>query len=799
VLSRCSYYCCCSKPTPAAASDLLPLPLPSRCRLMHQQFSSSSDDDEEASLRDVRMEKEEGCGTGWGRTTRLALIAGMLFLMGVAVGLFFSVRWGSALLPPPPPPAGSLLPLLPRDSTVDHGKDSPPAGNQPSGDASGKDAATKADGPVLSVSVGSSVVGGQAAAASSAAVAAAVQRARSYFRSGTDTWQICPADVLMDTQDALEETQKAIQQERQRLGLHTCPARLFPQGRYLARGAFRLFASGSPEQQALGTWSGYPSDSPCHAMCPLVLPAGSSNPLDHEWRGPNVADLGLEPKTSSRRKHTREYVGAQMNRDTADWIHYWDWNHHSEKGMQTRGTIEVCPCLPPAAFVFSLQAKDHGLMHMVRDCKAPMLLLTGGDDDDQPAHMPDVLAAPSTLHWFAQNRASTRDHPKVSLTPGGINLYQHLWINKYLLLQYLRNLFTEQQPPETAAAAAADAAVPACALLPVAETQQLVVDLEHCVDETMECSIEMQRTRMLIGLDEYVSDDAIRALNLAAQQPGFDPAQVRAFFETYKERYGDVHLQVPTSWPGQQVPDAQRLDWRLRMPERVQELVAAAAGGGQQLNADGQLGCVLPPPPGPPPLLFGKFHGLAIINFDKGTNIGVRGPVVEHYCQESHSSWVTCVPKTMPNSAAVLFGGSNSDFMAVYARLADYLYWFSPFGNGLDCHRTWEAMYLGSVPILQRSAIDTFYEDAQLPVLLVDDILSVTPSLLLAHAPRFARLRRDFSRRKLLRSYWRYQELRKRTEVTHPSFTAEQLADEALPLVDDWNTPRPKCSGTHLK
>jgi hypothetical protein len=86
--------------------------------------------------------------------------------------------------------------------------------------------------------------------------------------------------------------------------------------------------------------------------------------------------------------------------------------------------------------------------------------------------------------------------------------------------------------------------------------------------------------------------------------------------------------------------------------------------------------------------------------------------------------------------------------------------------------------------------------------LQVDDILSVTPELLLSHAPRFAHIRRDFSRRKLLRSYWRYQQLRKRTEALHPlttTGTARLSDNDVQPIVDDWNTPRHKCSGAHLK
>jgi hypothetical protein len=51
--------------------------------------------------------------------------------------------------------------------------------------------------------------------------------------------------------------------------------------------------------------------------------------------------------------------------------------------------------------------------------------------------------------------------------------------------------------------------------------------------------------------------------------------------------------------------------------------------------------------------------------------------------------------------------------------LAEYCFTLSPPGNGFDCHRTWEALYLGVVPIVRRSAFfDSF---PGLPVVCVDD------------------------------------------------------------------------------
>jgi hypothetical protein len=52
----------------------------------------------------------------------------------------------------------------------------------------------------------------------------------------------------------------------------------------------------------------------------------------------------------------------------------------------------------------------------------------------------------------------------------------------------------------------------------------------------------------------------------------------------------------------------------------------------------------------------------------------------------------------------------------------------SPHGNGLDCHRTWEALALGCIPIMRSSPLDPMFEG--LPVLIVKEWRDVTPELL---------------------------------------------------------------------
>lgn len=48
-----------------------------------------------------------------------------------------------------------------------------------------------------------------------------------------------------------------------------------------------------------------------------------------------------------------------------------------------------------------------------------------------------------------------------------------------------------------------------------------------------------------------------------------------------------------------------------------------------------------------------------------------------------------------------------------------YRFGLSPPGNGIDCHRTWEMMYFGMIPIVMTSGLDHMYSG--LPVVIVKD------------------------------------------------------------------------------
>eukprot|EP01084_Bolivina_argentea_P293990 505758_1 len=59
-----------------------------------------------------------------------------------------------------------------------------------------------------------------------------------------------------------------------------------------------------------------------------------------------------------------------------------------------------------------------------------------------------------------------------------------------------------------------------------------------------------------------------------------------------------------------------------------------------------------------------------------------------------------------------------------------YVFLLSPIGNGLDCHRTWEALLFGHIVIVQSSPLDSLYIKHDLPVVIVDDYTNINQSML---------------------------------------------------------------------
>jgi hypothetical protein len=66
-------------------------------------------------------------------------------------------------------------------------------------------------------------------------------------------------------------------------------------------------------------------------------------------------------------------------------------------------------------------------------------------------------------------------------------------------------------------------------------------------------------------------------------------------------------------------------------------------------------------------------------------------------------------------------------------QMTQYRYVISPHGNGLDCHRTWEAIAVGCIAVVKTSSLDPLFEG--LPVLIVKEWSDITQKLLNTFEP----------------------------------------------------------------
>jgi hypothetical protein len=56
----------------------------------------------------------------------------------------------------------------------------------------------------------------------------------------------------------------------------------------------------------------------------------------------------------------------------------------------------------------------------------------------------------------------------------------------------------------------------------------------------------------------------------------------------------------------------------------------------------------------------------------------------------------------------------------------EFAFEISPRGKGLDCFRTWEALFLNTIPVVKTTTLDPIYEDEAFPVVIVQSYRDVT-------------------------------------------------------------------------
>lgn len=105
---------------------------------------------------------------------------------------------------------------------------------------------------------------------------------------------------------------------------------------------------------------------------------------------------------------------------------------------------------------------------------------------------------------------------------------------------------------------------------------------------------------------------------------------------------------------------------------------------------------------------------LVYMNHNVKTNPKERQFLYDHFSKEP---WVTSEE-----------GKNGVNFNGYVESLCSHSFVFCPEGNGIDTHRTWEALYMGCIPIEKRNLNNQYYQE--LPILFVDSWEDVTEKYL---------------------------------------------------------------------
>ena len=123
---------------------------------------------------------------------------------------------------------------------------------------------------------------------------------------------------------------------------------------------------------------------------------------------------------------------------------------------------------------------------------------------------------------------------------------------------------------------------------------------------------------------------------------------------------------------------------------------------------------------------------LLYVNFRLETNPGERGPLWECY---GSSEWGGAVTRHAGNV-------SREEYVS---SMASHRFALCPRGNGIDTHRMWESIYLGTIPVVERNpALESF---SDLPILFVDRLDGLSRGFL------------EATYQEMILKYWNWEKL----------------------------------------
>ena len=142
-----------------------------------------------------------------------------------------------------------------------------------------------------------------------------------------------------------------------------------------------------------------------------------------------------------------------------------------------------------------------------------------------------------------------------------------------------------------------------------------------------------------------------------------------------------------------------------------------------------------------------------LVNFmPKTDKTGLRQAAWDFFCNETTNPMYNstgCIPKA--RGVMRYF----DEFVDIYKRNLAFRFWISPRGNGWDCHRTWEALYMKRIPVVQSGPLDPMLEG--LPLMTVHDYSALTQEDLDAFMEEYqAKMgANEYKLEKLTPQYWK--------------------------------------------
>ena len=121
-----------------------------------------------------------------------------------------------------------------------------------------------------------------------------------------------------------------------------------------------------------------------------------------------------------------------------------------------------------------------------------------------------------------------------------------------------------------------------------------------------------------------------------------------------------------------------------------------------------------------------------------------------HHTLDRHGDRVAAIGALYNQHDLIASATMHLSRSQTWGEMCKYSFVLSPFGNGYDCHRTWEALCLGAIPIVRAKHFKDLFAD--LPVLNVDEWSDITQELLQNTMREFKQ--KKFNYEKLTLKYW---------------------------------------------